>query len=742
MAWDGGAAGSVTGIGTAGGGGRRDMPAPVATALVLLHVLFAVTVVGGVGLLLTAASHDAVDGGLIALVAYAAAPGALGWWLARRTWAGGTRVRYALLAVQAWLILGGLANLAAGSARGGVQLFLPVLVVYFLLRPESRMWYRLPVLDRAERRPFSLARMIRWRRGDEGQTAVEYLGLVAVVVALVTALVVSGLGTRIYGGIEAQVCKVSGMGCPAPAGGGTGTTAGRDPGRDGTSTGDGNSPQSDGTTTDDGRSGGDSGGADGGGDPKDSGGGRKDDGGKKDDGCFSGVGAFFGCAGHQIKEVGQGLFVDGVWGDVKGIWGIVSHPLDTLKGIGDYGKQLGEDWWNNSKGARDKWADGDYFGAIWDWGGASLNTGGTVLYDLFVGDDVADAWNKGDKTRAVTHVLWNIGSLLIPGYDGAKIVEKVGDLGRLSKLAKLGKLAEEAGKAAEDARKAAKAGDVEGAEKAAERADEAADAAERKARQSGCTVSAPARPVPYGDGPRPGAPAGSAGTGTTVLAAAEGTPYVVLADDGCDGKAKKEAAEARKQADEADKAAEDARKKGRKEWPDPKPGDKNDPRNYNPPDWAKDLKDPRIGDADKGDGKWASRDRNPEPTWQNEAWLRYQEQVTGVNRGKEYVVPRGEGKRPVEFDGWDGDRQTFLEAKLGYKSYLGKDGELTRSGREKFVKEARGQVEAAGGRTIEWHFSDENVADAARKAFRREGLTNVKVVYDRARQPISGPMKK
>jgi hypothetical protein len=233
-------------------------------------------------------------------------------------------------------------------------------------------------------------------------------------------------------------------------------------------------------------------------------------------------------------------------------------PIDTVKGIGDYGRQLGDDWSKNSKDAGRKWSDGDYGGALWDWTGASVKTGGTVLYDLFIGDDVAKDWNNGDKTRAVSHVLWNVGSLFIPGYDGAKIVEKVGDLGKIGKLGKLGELAEKAAKAAEDAKRAAKAGDVAGAEKAAKEADDAAEEAEKKAEKTGCTIGAPSRRIPYDgngpDTPGTGTLTGSPGTGSTVLAAG-GSPYVVLAEDGCDEDAKKEAEDARKKADEADAAA-------------------------------------------------------------------------------------------------------------------------------------------------------------------------------------------
>ncbi|MBK3571687.1 Tox-REase-5 domain-containing protein, partial [Streptomyces sp. MBT62] len=467
-----------------------------------------------------------------------------------------------------------------------------------------------------------------------------------------------------------------------------------------------------------------------------------------DDGCFSGVGAFFGCAGDQVKQVGQGLFVDGVWGDLTGIYDMVRHPVDTVKGIGDYGKQLGDDWSKNSKDAAKKWSDGDYGGALWDWGSASVKTGGTVLYDVFIGDDVAKDWKNGDKTRAVTHVLWNVGSLFIPGYDGAKIVEKVGDLGKIGKLGKLGELAEKAAKAADDAKKAAKAGDVAGAEKAAKEADDAADAAEKKARESGCVIGAPSRRIPYGGS---GGPAfGGGGTGTTVLAAAPSSPYVLLAEDGCDEDAKKEAEEARKDEREAYLAKKRAEEPGRaakaaeskKQYPDPRHNDTSDPRNYNPPDWAADLKNRTLGDADSGDGYWASRDRNPAPNWKNESWLRYQEQVTGTVRGEEYVVPYPkEGVPDVEFDGWDAGRQTYLEAKNGYEGYLSKSsqGELTASGKTEFVTEARRQIAAAGGKTIEWHFSNADVAKAARRAFRDEGL-DVRVVYEK-QKPVGGTRK-
>ena len=128
---------------------------------------------------------------------------------------------------------------------------------------------------------------------------------------------------------------------------------------------------------------------------------------------------------------------------------------------------------------------------------------------MFVGDEVRDRWNNGEKTRAVTDVVWNVGSLFIPGYDVAKVVGKAGKLGKLGKVAaKVAEAAENAGNAARRARKAAEVGDIDGVRKAAKEADEAADEAEDAARKTGCSIALGPR-VRYGGtvgypGPEPG----------------------------------------------------------------------------------------------------------------------------------------------------------------------------------------------------------------------------------------------
>ncbi|MET7629882.1 Tox-REase-5 domain-containing protein [Streptomyces sp. NPDC005499] len=795
------------------GEGRRELPRALGAARTLLHVLFGATVLGGLGLFGSALAADAMGGVVIGLALYGAAPGVLGWILSRRAWTGGRGVWGGLIAVQVWLILGGLANVANGSVHGFTQVFLPVLILVLLTRTQSREWFRLPARAREDKPEFSLSHMITWRR-DRGQTALEYLGLVLIVVALIGALVLSGVGGQITDRLQAAICSLTGTSCEvagtgsdtvgagrtaggtdgggsdaggsavaggsdsggadnggavaggtdagstgtggangagtggangAGAGGANGAGAGGANGAGGSTAGTASGGAAGGSAT---GSGGGTGGPDGpgtdtypetstepeatydtpvsdadSGDSGDSG----NDGDKKED-C--GGWGFFGCAWDRTTQVVKGLAVDGVWGDVTGI--IDLFKPETWSGLADYGKQLGSTWTQDSKDAGSKWDKGDYFGALGDWGKASLNTVVKVGDDMFVGDEVRDRWNNGEKTRAVTDVVWNIGSLFIPGYDVAKVVGKASKLGKLGKVAaKVAEAAENAGNAARRARKAAEVGDIDGVRKAAKEADEAADEVEDAARKTGCSIA-------LGPRVRYGGSGGIPGAGTGVLAA--GPPdRVILADDGCDKAAEAKAKEAREQeraawtdkkrAEEKDRAAKALADK--KPYPDPKRNDTSDPRNYNPPEWAKDLKDPELGSADLGDGYWASRDRNPPPNWENESWLRYQEQITGTKRGKEYVVAHpDEGVPQVEYDGWDSGRQTFLEAKNGYESYLSKSDKstLTDSGKQKFVDEAQRQIDASGGRPVEWHFSNPEVAKAARKAFREKGL-RVKVVY-------------
>ena len=50
----------------------------------------------------------------------------------------------------------------------------------------------------------------RAARDDSGQTAVEYLGIIAVVVAIVLAITGTDIGSTIYDAITAKIAEVAG----------------------------------------------------------------------------------------------------------------------------------------------------------------------------------------------------------------------------------------------------------------------------------------------------------------------------------------------------------------------------------------------------------------------------------------------------------------------------------------------------------------------------------------------------
>lgn len=53
-------------------------------------------------------------------------------------------------------------------------------------------------------------RAARAARGDRGQTAVEYLGIIAVVVAIVLAITGTSIGQTIYNAITTKIAQVTG----------------------------------------------------------------------------------------------------------------------------------------------------------------------------------------------------------------------------------------------------------------------------------------------------------------------------------------------------------------------------------------------------------------------------------------------------------------------------------------------------------------------------------------------------
>ncbi|MFF8918369.1 alpha/beta hydrolase [Streptomyces sp. NPDC015032] len=435
--------------------GRQSLSRPLQAVLVLVRLLFAVTVVGVLDALVVASSVDAVDGRLLGMLLYAALPGIAGFVLSLYLRTGGVRIRRGLLAVHAWLTLGALATLGEGTGGQGVaQLVLPVAVIVLLFRPSSREWFGLSPEQRAEHRPFSIARMIKWRR-DAGQTAMEYLGMILVVVALIGGLVATGIGGQLTGEIRNAICQLTGSACPAPDvdvvagngtdnGGGSGSTGGA--GTEGSTvtggtgtggsdtsgggTGSGGSTASGGSATSGGSAGsggsasgsggstssGGSGGSDGSGGTGSSGGGDSSGGAG---GSTGGDSSTQVDAGRQEQkpsspDSSDGNFVTGVIGK-DGLWGDVSGAIDTVIHPGGSAKDIVDQYAQAARGASDKWSKGDHAGAIWDMtqasggGGAGLPGSGSRV-EAAVRDKERDYLNSRipqNATPAQRKDWWN-----------------------------------------------------------------------------------------------------------------------------------------------------------------------------------------------------------------------------------------------------------------------------------------------------------------------------------------------
>ncbi|MFD3650306.1 alpha/beta hydrolase [Streptomyces cyaneofuscatus] len=359
------------------------MPRSLQAVLILVQLLFVATLLGAIGALSTASSVDAVDGHLIGLLLYASLPGISAFALSLYVRTGGVGVWRGLFGVQVWLVLGAVAELSGGAgAQGVARLALPVAVALLLARPGCRRWFRLGAGERAGRRSFSLARMVRLRR-DGGQSALEYLGLVLVVVALVGAMTATGIGQQLTTEMRAAICSLTGSSCPAAgsdviAGPGGGSGSG-DEGGGAEGSGVDSGRVSGGETS----SGVDSGGASG----ASSGGGGAAGG----EGASSGAGGSVGAETSTFPDVDAGrsggagrpsgprtspTFLDGFLGDglgqdLRGVAGAFLRPSES-------GRRIVEQWERDSRSARDKWGRGDHIGAAWEWNRA-VGGGGAAL---------------------------------------------------------------------------------------------------------------------------------------------------------------------------------------------------------------------------------------------------------------------------------------------------------------------------------------------------------------------------
>lgn len=260
--------------------------------------------------------------------------GVLAVWLARLP-------RWAPLTLTIVQILLSVADLLGGSARGIVQLVLPIVVLVLLIRG-----YR--------------------QRGaaadpQAGSTFLQWLALAVLAALILAGLAVTGIGTSIGDGAGTVICRIVGTTSCKTEASGTGTKNG-------------------GTTGNDGK-------------PDN---GKPNDGKPKKPGDNAKCHGFWGCAWHytggQVYGLGKGV-VKSVYQMGDGLVTSIMHPTQFLKGL-DYAAHhpldaaksifLGD--------AEKDWANGDYGEAIGD---VLTNTGSLFIPYADIATGAGDAGKVG-----------------------------------------------------------------------------------------------------------------------------------------------------------------------------------------------------------------------------------------------------------------------------------------------------------------------------------------------------------
>ncbi|MFE7773975.1 hypothetical protein ACFU5O_08750 [Streptomyces sp. NPDC057445] len=421
------------------------------------------------------------NGELFGILLYDSLPSVIGAYLAHRAWRGGLWVSRGLIVVQGWLLWLAFVTLLHLDYRGLSQSVIPIAVIVLLRMPEVRAWFDLAPDERKRPRPFRIERMIRWRR-DQGQTAMEYLGLVLVVAAIIGGLVATGIGSELTNKIAAQVSCIGGGDC-----GGGGDTGGTNGGGDteaGPAEGDGTGGSSGGT--------GGSGGATGG----SSGGDLVEE---NDFGTMSGDDRIPVAPGPLEREVDPEDFKDDgtepiipeerhdrtFWDHARGFVmaptvgfindtvAFAANPKKTIEDTWEGLENYSQDWWKkNRPSVGQKWKNGDKLGASWDafTGGLSFTKDFTV--DMFVDKE---NWKKGNYGASTGNTILGVIGIFSP--KSLKKFKKLGDLGGKRDFPDTpnGRAAESAQKAKEEAKR----GDLDQALKHADEAQKHADHARR-----------------------------------------------------------------------------------------------------------------------------------------------------------------------------------------------------------------------------------------------------------------------
>ncbi|MFI6939632.1 hypothetical protein ACIBI4_10185 [Streptomyces sp. NPDC050418] len=439
--------------------------------MAVTYALLGIALFSTVGVLMAA---EETDGVLLGLLLYGLIPGVAGAVAARWAWRGRRKARWGFIAAHGLYVLQAFGSLGRGDARGLTQLILPVLAIVLLSRASTRDWYASDPYERVARRPFSVARWIKWR-ADEGQSMPEYAALLALIAAIVVGVVALGMNGTISSTVSSAVCTITGGDCgggDGEGGDGGGGNGGADGGTNGGADGGTNGGTTGGTQSgeggnDDGNDGGDDGGDT---TPVS----NTEDGGDGGDGGDDK--GFWGQLGDVVTQPFKAA-----WEDVKGTWDMVTDPgkffTDSWNGLKDYTTN----WWSEKA---------DQLGKEWDEGGWNyltvplkwISTPEDFVADFLIDSFIdKESFENGDWGKGLGNTIWNIGSVFIPGVGAAKWLQKIN---KLNKLNKFRKLADAATDAASRARKAREAGDVGAARKAADEAQQHADDAAKKAREN------------------------------------------------------------------------------------------------------------------------------------------------------------------------------------------------------------------------------------------------------------------
>ncbi|MGO2111393.1 MAG: hypothetical protein ACTH31_07245 [Pseudoclavibacter sp.] len=133
-----------------------------------------------------------------------------------------------------------------------------------------------------------------------------------------------------------------------------------------------------------------------------------------DSGCLEATGDFFGGLWNGTVDFFRGLVIDGLWEDIKGILGLVGISFD------------GGFSWN-------------FDNFLESWGGLLSGLGGLIGLDTstwtFSWDTFTSSWGgmlgeffavdmwADDPWGALGKVVWNVGSMFIPGYNIVKALK-------------------------------------------------------------------------------------------------------------------------------------------------------------------------------------------------------------------------------------------------------------------------------------------------------------------------------